>query len=283
MNLTKKWTYNIIFKNEGKSFMNIFQDQDKIMLYSRGNLKGLVSDGKHYFLINRTNQCIIKLDLNFQEVKQIPLSVLYDSICYDQQLKCFWAIKKRCLSIFQLTLEFIELQQIPIYSTRNYPEYFSSISYDSIQNKLIINFKSFIGCINKNYFQEVQPLLFLHDLKCDYTVIISQFLFTKISENNYQYLKIFNLAGRNVYCLEIPYQYKLLDFVIDYQNSDEIKKTILMLCNNNVNEYFIIKHQIMINCLEEINPKFSHKDCCYISYDKCCPRKCNCDIDGGVF
>lgn len=194
--------------------MKFVQTPTPLPLGEKG-FRHVAFDGKHYYFTIFAKKCILKTTKEFFPLEYIPTSRVYDCLCFDPNLCCYWgSISGCCGRIFQLNCHLEEISTLCL--PRDVEDYspkikeiqgtISGISHNTCENSLLIAYpwgvKEYLKNENKwGDFPEIT--LKKHEIITEVAVICPGILVVSRKEKQ-QLLQIFFKDGTKIKEITLP-------------------------------------------------------------------------------
>lgn len=210
--------------------------------------KSLAFDGKYFYASAPISLKIFIYNKNFKFVDCVKTNKGYDSICYDNINKCFWASSNKFYSrVFKLNMNLIEVDNLPLPLCSSVV---CDVSYNCSENTLLVAYTdrilevSIVNSCNYVVRQQKSSLFYLSILS------ISPFYMSAYLKNCLQYIGLYTNNNTQLSITNTANQYTVDSMVFVPDNTSTY---IYILCTKNGCYPYILKYMLSLNDIYSCN------------------------------
>lgn len=220
--------------------------------------KSLAFDGKYFYAAVPASCKIFIYNINLRLVDCIKTNKGYDSLCYDNINKCFWASSNNFYSrVFKLNMELVEIDSLPLPLCSSVV---CDISYNCSENTLLVAYTdrvlevSIVSSCNYVVRQRRSNLFYLSVLS------ISPFYMSAYLKNCLQSIGLYTNNNTELSIIHTPNEYTV-DSMVFVPKSDVTY--VYILCTKNGCYPYILKYSLSLNNIYSCNYNIlSRNECC---------------------
>lgn len=217
--------------------------------------KSLAFDGKYFYASSPMSYKIFIYNKNFKLVDCLKTNKGYDSICYDNINKCFWASCNKFYSrVFKLNMDLVEIDSLPLPLCSSVV---CDLSCNCSENTLLVAYTdavieiSIVNSCNYVMRQQKSNLFYLSVLS------ISPFYMSAYLKNCLQYIGLYTNNNTELSLINTANQYTVDSMVFV---PDAIASYVYILCTKNGCYPYILKYSLSLNDIYSCNYNFTSQN-----------------------
>lgn len=210
--------------------------------------KSLAFDGKYFYATSPACHKIFIYNRNFRLVDCIKTNKGYDSLCYDNINKCFWASATNFYSrVFRLNMDLIEIDNLPLPLCSSVV---CDISYNCSENTLLVAYTdrilevSIVNSCNYIVRQKRSNVFYLS------TLSISPFYMSAYLKNCLQSVGLYTNNNTELSIINTPNEYTV-DSMVFVPNAGNTY--VYILCTRNGCYPYVLKYILSLNNIYSCN------------------------------